>query len=88
MHSSAGDEVCRTWDELPGNGEVGAHPRGGDMVEAPGSPAGERRKCRGVGAGSAPRPLLLAELLLPPPGGRTRKAGAGAAGRGGADRPR
>lgn len=44
-------------------------PRGGGAVAEAGSPAGERRKCRGVGAGPAPRQLLLAELL-PPPGGR------------------
>lgn len=74
---------CRTWNEVPGNDEVGAHPHGGDTVEAPGSPAGEQRKCRGVGAGPAPRPLLLAELLPPPADGRTRKAGDG---RGGARR--
>lgn len=43
-------------------------PLGGGAVVEPGSPAGEQRKCRGVGAGPAPRPLLLAELL--PPGGR------------------
>lgn len=82
--------MCRTGDELPGDGEVGMHPRGGDMVEAPGSPAGERRKCRGVGAGPAPRPLLLAELLPPPAGragGRAKpeRARRGAAGRTGPD---
>lgn len=78
---------CGTWNGMSGDDGVGAHPHGGDTVEAPGSPAGEQRKCRGVGAGPAPRPLLLAELLLPPPGGRadgrTRKAGGG---RGGARR--
>lgn len=69
-------------------------PRGGGAVAEPGSLAAERRKCRGVGAGPAPRPLLHAELLPPPGGradGRTRGAGGGAAGpagRGGADRPR
>lgn len=62
-------------------------PRGGGAVAEPGSLAGERRKCRGVGAGPAPRPLLLAELL-PPPGGRAdarscgRRGGAGGARRG------
>lgn len=66
-------------------------PRSGVAVPRPGSPAGERRKCRGVGAGPAPRRLVVAGLL-PPPGGRAdARAGGGAAepaGRGGADRPR
>uniref|UniRef100_A0A8C0QB19 Polypeptide N-acetylgalactosaminyltransferase 10 n=1 Tax=Canis lupus familiaris TaxID=9615 RepID=A0A8C0QB19_CANLF len=62
-------------------------PRGGGAVAGPGSPAGERRKCRGVGAGPAPRQLLVAELL-PPPGGRADarsrgpRGGAGGARRG------
>ena len=62
-------------------------PRGGGAVAESGSPAGERRKCRGVGAGPAPRSLLFAEVL-PPPGGRAdarswgRRGGAGGARRG------
>lgn len=65
--------------------EYGAHPRGGDTVEAPGSPTGEQRKCRGVGAGPAPRPLLLADLL-PPPGGEADAQSRGRARRGAAGR--
>lgn len=57
---------------------------GGAVVEA-GSPAGERRKCRGVGAGPAPRQLLLAELL-PPPGGRADARSRGPRGRAGGAR--
>jgi hypothetical protein len=67
---------------MPRDDGVGAHPHGGDTVEAPGSPAGEQRKCRGVGAGPASRPLLLAELL-PPPGGRADAQSRGRARRGG-----
>lgn len=81
------------WPGLGTGGAGGDPPLGGGAVAEPGSPAGEQRKCRGVGAGPAPRPLLLAELL--PPGGQagglTLGAGgraAGPAGRGGADRPR
>lgn len=73
---------CRAWNEMPGDDGVGAHPHGGDTVEAPGSPTGEQRKCRGVGAGPASRPLLLAELL-PPPGGRADAQSRGQARRGG-----
>lgn len=78
---------------LSGRGAAAAAvpPRSGVAVARPGSPAGERRKCRGVGAGPAPRRLFVA-ALLPPPGGRAdARAGGGAAepaGRGGADRPR
>lgn len=72
----------KTWNEKPGDDGVGAHPHGADIVEEPCSPAGERRKCRGVGAGPAPRPLLLAELL-PPPGGRADAQSRGRARRGG-----
>lgn len=76
---------CRMWNEMPEDDGVGAHPHGGDAVEAPGSPTGEQRKCRGVGAGPAPRPLLLAELL-PPPGGRADAQSRGRARRGAAGR--
>lgn len=37
-------------------------PRGGGAVAESGSPACKRRKCRGVGAGPAPRSLLFAEV--------------------------
>lgn len=45
---------------LRGGGGVDILPCGGGAVAEAGSPAGERRKCRGVGAGPAPRQLLLA----------------------------
>lgn len=73
---------CRKWNEMSRDNGVGAHPHGGDTVEAPSSPAGEQRKCRGVGAGPASRPLLLAELL-PPPGGQADAQSPGRARRGG-----
>lgn len=98
-HTALGSRSIRGRRGASGSPGLGTGGAGGDpppAVAQPGSPAGEQRKCRGVGAGPAPWPLLLAELL--PPGGRagglTLRAGgraagpAGPAGRGGADRPR